>query len=105
MIAGLPRQTSYYKQKIWVLIHSASIPAVENGIIVFVFGIGKEENGMKKDKQVMTSTGVAVREKPLKLRIWNNRDIIYVLTGINIVLIVNYWPMLGIRTHFMIINR
>lgn len=56
---------------------------------------------MKKNKQVMTSTGVAVREKPLKLRIWNNRGYyLMFLPVLLFVLIVNYWPMLGIRYAF-----
>lgn len=56
---------------------------------------------MKKKEQVMTSTGVAVREKPLKLRIWNNRGYYLMFLPVLIfVLVVNYWPMLGIRYSF-----
>lgn len=56
---------------------------------------------MKKKEQVMTSTGVVVREKPLKLRIWNNRGYyLMFLPVLLFVLVVNYWPMLGIRYSF-----
>ena len=56
---------------------------------------------MKKNKQVITSTGVAVREKPLGLRLWNNRGYYLMFLPVFIfVLIMNYWPMLGIRYAF-----
>ena len=52
----------------------------------------------KKSKQVMTSTGVPVRQKPLSLRIWNNRGYYLMFLPVFIfVLLINYWPMLGIR--------
>lgn len=52
----------------------------------------------KKSKQVMTSTGVPVRQKPLGLRIWNNRGYYLMFLPVFIfVLLINYWPMLGIR--------
>lgn len=52
----------------------------------------------KKSKQVMTSTGVPVRQKPLRLRIWNNRGYYLMFLPVLIfVLLINYWPMLGIR--------
>ena len=56
---------------------------------------------MSKKKKVITSTGVEVREKPLGLRIWNNRG--YYLMFIPVLIfvgIMNYWPMLGIRYAF-----
>lgn len=53
---------------------------------------------MKKNKKVVTSTGVAVREKPLGIRIWNNRGYYIMFIPVLItVIIMNYWPMLGIR--------
>lgn len=56
---------------------------------------------MKKKKQVFTSTGVPVREKPLGLRIWNNRGYYIMFIPVLVfVLIMNYWPMLGIRYAF-----
>lgn len=61
----------------------------------------KEESGMKKDQKVVTSTGVEVREKPLGLRIWNNRGYYLMFLPVFIfVLIMNYWPMLGVRYAF-----
>jgi putative aldouronate transport system permease protein len=61
---------------------------------------GKEENGMSK-KKVITSTGVEVREKPLKLRIWNNRGYYIMFLPVLIFLcIMHYWPLLGIRYAF-----
>jgi len=62
---------------------------------------GKEEDGMSNKKKVMTSSGVEVRHKPLGLRIWNNRGhYLMFLPVIIFVLIMNYWPMLGIRYAF-----
>ena len=57
---------------------------------------------MKKKKQaVMTSTGVPVRQKPLSLRIWNHRGYYIMFLPVLIFLIImNYWPMLGIRYAF-----
>lgn len=56
---------------------------------------------MKKNKHIMTSSGSAVREKPLGLRIWNNRGYyIMFLPVLLFVLVMNYWPMLGIRYSF-----
>lgn len=52
-------------------------------------------------KTVMTSTGVEVREKPLKLRIWNNRGYYVMFLPVLIFLFIfNYWPMLGIKWSF-----
>ncbi|MCI9142507.1 MAG: sugar ABC transporter permease [Lachnospiraceae bacterium] len=57
---------------------------------------------MSKKKKIVTSTGVEVRQKPLKLRIWNNRGHYLMFLPVFVfVLIVNYWPMLGIRYAFM----
>ena len=56
---------------------------------------------MSKKKQVVTSTGVVVREKPLKLRIWNNRGYYLMFLPVLIFLIImHYWPMLGIKWSF-----
>lgn len=56
---------------------------------------------MKKNKDIITSTGAVVREKPLKLRIWNNRGYyIMFLPVLIFVIIMNYWPMLGVRYAF-----
>ncbi|MCM1044882.1 MAG: ABC transporter permease subunit [Candidatus Gastranaerophilales bacterium] len=56
---------------------------------------------MSKKKTVMTSTGVEVRQKPLGLRIRNNLGhYIMFLPVFIFVLIMNYWPMLGIRYAF-----
>lgn len=55
----------------------------------------------KKKNVVMTSTGVEVRKKPLSLRIWNNRGYYLMFLPVFIfVLIMSYWPMLGIRYAF-----
>ena len=55
----------------------------------------------KKKKEVVTSTGIVVREKPLGLRIWNNRGYYIMFLPVFIfILIMNYWPMLGIRYAF-----
>ena len=52
-------------------------------------------------KTVMTSTGVEVREKPLKLRIWNNRGYYVMFLPVLIFLFIfNYWPMIGIKWSF-----
>lgn len=49
-------------------------------------------------KKIITSTGEEVRHKPLGLRIWNNRGYYLMFLPVFIfVLIVYYWPMLGIR--------
>ncbi|MGN1180518.1 MAG: ABC transporter permease [Suilimivivens sp.] len=56
---------------------------------------------MKKNKKVVTSTGVEVREKPLGLRIWNNRGYYLMFLPVLVfIIIMNYWPMLGIRYAF-----
>ncbi len=55
---------------------------------------------MSKKKQY-TSTGVEVRKKPLKKRIWNNRGYYLMFIPVFIfVLIMYYWPMLGVRYAF-----
>ena len=52
-------------------------------------------------KTVMTSTGVEVREKPLKLRIWNNRGYYVMFLPVLIFLFIfNYWPMIGLKWSF-----
>ena len=56
---------------------------------------------MSKKDAVMTSGGVAVRQKPLKLRIWNNRGYYLMFLPVLIfVIILHYWPMLGVRYAF-----
>lgn len=55
----------------------------------------------KKNKTVYTSTGAEIRQKPLKMRIWNNRGYYLMFIPVVIfVLIMNYWPLLGIRFAF-----
>ena len=52
----------------------------------------------KKSKQVMKSKCVPVRQKPLSLFIWNNIGYYLMFLPVFIlVLLINYWPMLGIR--------
>ena len=56
---------------------------------------------MSKKKKITTSTGVEVRHKPLGLRIWNNRGYYVMFLPVFIfILIMYYWPMLGIRYAF-----
>ena len=56
---------------------------------------------MFEKKKVITSTGVEVRKKPLGLRIWTNRGYYVMFLPVAIfVLILNYWPMLGVRYAF-----
>ena len=56
---------------------------------------------MFEKKKVMTSAGVEVRKKPLGLRIWTNRGYYVMFLPVAIfVLILNYWPMLGVRYSF-----
>lgn len=68
--------------------------------ILFYEEARKEEDGMSK-KKVITSTGAEVRQKPLGLRIWNNRGYYVMFLPVFIfVIIMHYWPMLGIRFAF-----
>ena len=56
---------------------------------------------MSKKKTIVTASGEMVRKKPLSLRIWNNRG--YYLMFIPVllfILVVKYWPMLGVRWSF-----
>ncbi len=54
-----------------------------------------------KKKKVFTSTGVLVKKKPLGTRIWNHRGYYLMFLPVFIfVLIMYYWPMLGIRYAF-----
>ena len=51
--------------------------------------------------QKTTSTGQVINKKPLKKRIWNNRGFYLMFLPIFIyVLIIYYWPMLGVRYSF-----
>lgn len=55
----------------------------------------------KKSNVVFTSTGVPVHQKPLKLRIWNHRGYYVMFLPVLIfLLIMHYWPMLGVRYSF-----
>lgn len=55
----------------------------------------------KKSKVVYTSSGAQIRQKPLGLRIWNNRGFYLMFLPVFIfVLVMNYWPLLGIRYAF-----
>ena len=48
-----------------------------------------------------TSTGAEIRHKPLGMRIWNHRGYYLMFLPVLIyVLIIYYWPMLGIRFSF-----
>lgn len=55
-----------------------------------------------KNKQPLTSsTGAEIRKKPLGMRIWNNRGYYVMFLPVFIfVLIMYYWPMLGVRYAF-----
>ncbi len=56
---------------------------------------------MAKKQPAMTSSGVEIRKKPLSLRIWNNRGYyIMFLPVLIFVLLIYYWPMLGVRWAF-----
>lgn len=52
-------------------------------------------------KKTTTSTGAEIRQKPLGMRIWNHRGYYLMFIPVFIyVLIIYYWPMLGIRYSF-----
>lgn len=52
-------------------------------------------------KKNLTSTNVEIRKKPLGMRIWNHRGFYLMFLPVLIyVLIIYYWPMLGIRYSF-----
>ena len=60
-----------------------------------------QEGLLELYKKITTSTGVEVRHKPLGLRIWNNRGYYVMFLPVFIfILIMYYWPMLGIRYAF-----
>ena len=54
------------------------------------------------DKKIKTtSTGEPIRKKPLKTRLWNNRGYYLMFLPVLIyVIVVYYWPMLGVRFAF-----
>lgn len=55
----------------------------------------------RKKKAVTTSTGAKIQQKPLGLRIWNNRGYYLMFLPVMIfVILIYYWPMLGIRYAF-----
>ncbi|MCR5476851.1 MAG: ABC transporter permease subunit [Lachnospiraceae bacterium] len=52
-------------------------------------------------KPTTTSTGEPIRKKPLGTRIWNNRGYYLMFLPVLIyVLVIYYWPMLGVRYAF-----
>ncbi len=52
-------------------------------------------------KVTTTSTGAEIRHKPLGMRIWNHRGYYLMFLPVLIyVLVIYYWPMLGIRFSF-----
>ncbi len=52
-------------------------------------------------KKKLTSTNVEIRKKPLGMRIWNNRGFYLMFLPVFIyVLVIYYWPMLGVRYSF-----
>ena len=56
---------------------------------------------MSKKKPKVTASGIEIRQKPLSLRIWNNRGYYVMFLPVLIFLIIiHYWPMLGIRYSF-----
>lgn len=55
----------------------------------------------KKSKETLSASGIPIRKKPLGLRIWNNRGFYIMFIPVFIfVLIMNYWPLLGIKYAF-----
>ena len=52
-------------------------------------------------KKKYSASGIEIRQKPLGLRIWNNRGYYVMFLPVLIfILIMNYWPMLGVRYAF-----
>ena len=52
-------------------------------------------------KQAATVGGIEIRKKPLSLRIWNNRGYYLIFLPVLVFLIIMYyWPMLGVRYAF-----
>ncbi len=55
----------------------------------------------KKQKVTTTSTGAPINQKPLGTRIWNNRGYYLMFLPVLVfVIIIYYWPMLGVRYSF-----
>ncbi|SFC37259.1 ABC transporter permease [Butyrivibrio sp. YAB3001] len=55
----------------------------------------------KKQNITTTSTGASVNKKPLGTRIWNNRGYYLMFLPVLVyVIIIYYWPMLGVRYAF-----
>jgi putative aldouronate transport system permease protein len=55
----------------------------------------------KKQNVTTTSTGATINKKPLSTRIWNNRGYYLMFLPVLIfVIIIYYWPMLGVRYAF-----
>lgn len=56
---------------------------------------------MSKKNALTTSTGINVHKKPLSLRIWNHRGYyLMFLPVLAFLLVMYYWPMLGVRYAF-----
>lgn len=56
---------------------------------------------MSKKQPVTTSTGAAINKKPLSTRIWNNRGYYLMFLPVLVfVIVIYYWPMLGVRYAF-----
>ena len=56
---------------------------------------------MSKKKTIVTASGEMVRKKPLSLRIWNNTGYYPLFIPVLLfILVVKYWPMLGVRWSF-----
>ena len=52
-------------------------------------------------KKTTTASGVEIRKKPLGMRIWNHRGYYVMFLPVFIyVLLIYYWPMLGVRYSF-----
>ncbi|ADL34325.1 sugar ABC transporter permease protein [Butyrivibrio proteoclasticus B316] len=55
----------------------------------------------KKQNVTTTSTGAPINQKPLGTRIWNNRGYYLMFLPVLVfVIIIYYWPMLGVRYAF-----
>ena len=55
----------------------------------------------KKQNVATTSTGALINKKPLGTRIWNNRGYYLMFLPVLVfVIIIYYWPMLGVRYAF-----
>ena len=56
---------------------------------------------MSKKQTIVKSTGQTINKKPLGMRMWNHRGFYLMFIPVFIyVLIIYYWPMLGVRYSF-----